>query len=174
MTNNQHKEPFMKFNIFLTSLLFSALAHGKVITQNHPITEPAFSQLIYQAYGSEELLNPDGSFTFPRGFACKLDAGVPACELLANEWNMDEGLSATRGRMFAPTSEDAIFDLMEYMKQQPLVKDEGNGVISRTKTLEVTVLDKLYSLICTEATHKKTNEQFSNCVLFNGVRALSN
>lgn len=160
----------MKLNILLASLLIGNVVQAKVITENHALTEPAFSKLIYQAYASDDLLNPDGSFTFPRGFSCQLNAGVPACELLAQEWDLVEGTTSVRGRMFTPVTEDAVFDLMEYMKVPAVETEDENGVVSRTKTLSVTVQDKAYELICNEVGIKgEPNPELRNCVLYNGV-----
>lgn len=160
----------MKINILLTTLLISTLAQAKVITENTSISEPAFSQLIYQAYASEELLNADGSFTFPRGFHCQLKNNIPSCELLAQEWEMVEGITSVRGRMFTPVTEDAVFDLMEYMRVPAVVTEAEGDIISRTKTISVTVQDKTYELICNEVGFKsQPNPELRNCVLYNGV-----
>lgn len=160
----------MKTNILLATLLISTLAQAKVITENISISEPAFSQLIYQAYAGEELLNVDGSFTFPRGFHCQLKNSTPSCDLLAQEWEMVEGIASVRGRMFTPVTEDAVFDLMEYMRVPAVVTETEGGIISRTKTLSVTIEDKTYELICNEVGLKnQPNPEISNCVLYNGV-----
>ncbi|GEM_PF-2770461 len=160
----------MKIQILLFALLVSPISQASVINKNIGITEPAFSHLIYQAYASEDLLNPDGSFVFPRGFSCQVNDNIPSCELLANEWEMVEGIASLRGRMFTPVTEDAVFDLMEYMKVPAIVKENEGGVLSRTKTLSVTVQDKTYELICNEVGLKdQPNPELRNCVLYNGV-----
>lgn len=158
----------------LASVSAASLSYAGVIEQDTPIRDSRLSKALFLAYekgGAEVTTQGETKIIEIGGLRCAQVSSSHArgvsyhCDLLAGQWLTPESGSASGG-LYTPATENAVFDLQEYLNVKPTIQKLPNGATLISKKLSI---DEDTGLSCGMAMDAKRAPLFQQCSLLNSL-----